>query len=363
MRVVIVGDGPGGVELAGRLAGEWDVTVVDRETLPHYTKPMLSHYIAGFVRREKLFPHGLDWYEKKGIDLRLGIEAKLIDRARKVLLTDGGEVSYDVLVLATGAKPREPTVEGREHILTLRTIWDAEKIKAAIEEEGGAVIIGGGFIGLELAGNLAKAGYDVHLVHRSGTLLHLDEELSGMIKGRLEEAGVTFHLNADLLKADAEGITTTKGYIPGKPKVCAIGIVPNVEIARKSGIHVGRGILIDEGFRTSAKDVYAIGDCAEYNGIICGTAKGAAAHARVLANLLLGKEDRYDFEFRSTLFKFGDLPLAIIGNTRGEGHWLEEGVKVFTEGERVTGAVIIGDARKAFSLERRIKEGVSLREL
>jgi NADPH-dependent 2,4-dienoyl-CoA reductase/sulfur reductase-like enzyme len=111
LRIVIVGNGPGGVELARALSGHFDVTMVERESLPHYSKPMLSHYIAGFLPEEKLFPYTLDWYEEKGIDLRLGVEAKAIDRARKVLVASRGDVPYDVLVLATGARARPPSAE------------------------------------------------------------------------------------------------------------------------------------------------------------------------------------------------------------------------------------------------------------
>ncbi|WP_367884287.1 NAD(P)/FAD-dependent oxidoreductase [Thermococcus sp. JCM 11816] len=221
------------------------------------------------------------------------------------------------------------------------------------------MIIGGGFIGLELAGNLAKAGYGVKLIHRRDTFLGLDEELSSLIREKLEESGVEFHLGAELLKADENGLLTTRGgYVEGKVKICAIGIIPNVEIARRSGIHTGRGILIDDHFRTSAKDVYAIGDCAEYSGIICGTAKAAAGHAKVLANLLRGgKEDRYPFELRSSVFKFGDLPIAIIGKTRGgEGEWLDEHTKAFFQDGKLVGAVVIGDIRKAFSIEKELKK-------
>lgn len=356
MRVVIIGNGPGGVELAKELSGEHEVLIVEREEVPFYSKPMLSHYIAGFIEREKLFTYSLDWYERKGISLKLGEEAKLIDRARKVLVTDKGEYPYDILVIATGARAREPTVEGKEHLLTLRSIEDAERIKALLEEHGEALIVGGGFIGLELAGNLAKAGYGVKLIHRRETFLGLDEELSGLIRERLEESGVEFHLSAELLKADENGLLTTRGYVEGKVKICAIGIIPNVEIARRSGIHTGRGILIDDHFRTSAEDVYAIGDCAEYSGIICGTAKAAAGHAKVLANLLRGKEDRYPFELRSSVFKFGDLPIAIIGKTKGEGEWLDEYTKAFFQDGKLVGAVVIGDIRRAFSIEKELKK-------
>ncbi|NJE31384.1 NAD(P)/FAD-dependent oxidoreductase [Thermococcus sp. 18S1] len=360
MRIVIVGNGPGGVELAKHLAGEFDVTLVEKENLPHYSKPMLSHYIAGFIPEEKLFPYSIDWYGEKGINLLLGTEAKLIDRLRKVLVTEGGEIPYDALVIATGARAREPSIKGKEHILTLRTLKDAKLIKERLEEEGEITILGGGFIALELAGNLAKAGYRVRLIHRGRTLLGLDEELSGIITEKLEGVGVEFHLETNALGADEDGLKTDKGYIKGRLKVCAFGIVPNKELAVRSGIHAGRGILIDDRFRTSARDVYAMGDCAEHGGTVGGTAKTAVGQAKVLANILRGVEDRYDFSFRSAFFKFADFGVAIIGKTKGSGSWIERDTKAFYEGERLVGAVVLGNVKKAFRLEKAIKEGLSI---
>ena len=363
MRLLIVGNGVAGITLAKELSGEFDVTIVDRENIPYYSKPMLSHYIAGFIDKKALFPYSFEWYEKKGIRLKLGVEAKVIDRARKRLITSGGELNYDILVLATGAKAKEAVVEGKEYIKVLRTFEDAESIKDALEHEGRIIILGGGFIALELAGNLAKAGYDVKLVHRRNTFLGLDEELSEILKGKLENAGVKFYLNTNLLKADENGVLTDKGYIDGKLKVCAFGIVPNKEIAMRSGIHTGRGILIDEQFRTSAKDVYAIGDCAEYNGIICGTARASMEHARVLANLLREKEGRYNFEFRSLVFKFADFSIAVIGKIKGNGQWINENIKIFSSQGKILGAVIFNDLKTATKLEKLIRMGASLNEL
>ncbi len=207
MRLLIVGNGPGGVELAKQLSDEYEVTIIEQENLPYYTKPLLNHYIAGTVKKEKLFPYSLEWYENKGIELRLGTKAEVIDRARKKLITSAGKLPYDLLV------------------------------------------------------------------------------------------------------------------------------------------------------------IYAIGDCAEYNGIICGTAKGAMGHARVLANLIRDEEDRYAFEFRSTVFKFGDFPIAIIGETKGNGNWLDNNTKVFLKEGKVVGAVIIKDVKRALELERKIKSRVSIDEL
>ena len=357
MRVVIVGNGAGGVELAKRLPGDFDITIIEKESIPHYSKPMLSHYIAGFIPEESLFPYSRDWYEKKGIELKLGTEARFIDRARKVLVTSGREIPYDILVIAAGARARAPPVTGAEHILTLRTLSDAKLIRERLEEEGEITVLGGGFIALELAGNLAKAGYRVRLVHRRETLLGLDGELSKMIREKLEETGVEFYLNTSILSADGEGLRTDRGYIAGRLKVCAFGIVANRELALRSGIHAGRGILIDDHFRTSARDVYAIGDCAEHGGIISGTARAVAEQARILASLLMGAEESYDFSFRSAFFNFAGLSLAVIGKTSGEGEWLEENVKVFYENGKPAGAVVIDDIRKAMKLEKDIKLG------
>ncbi|WP_258084171.1 NAD(P)/FAD-dependent oxidoreductase [Thermococcus thermotolerans] len=358
MRVVIVGNGPGGVELAKDLSKEFDVTIVEKENLPHYSRPMLSHYIAGFLPEKKLFPYSLEWYEKNGINLLLGAKAKLIDRLRKVLVTERGEIPYDALVIATGARAREPSIRGKEHILTLRTLEDAKLIKERLEDEGEVTILGGGFIALELAGNLAKAGYTVRVVHRRETLLGLDRELSERIKEELEGTGVEFHLKSQAISADEDGLNTETGYIPGKLKVCAFGIVPNRELAVKSGIHAGRGILVDDHLRTSARDVYAIGDCAELGGVIGGTAKAAIEQAKVLARVLRGADERYDLSFRSAFFKFADFSVAIIGRTKGRSEWLDGNTKVFYEGEKAIGAVVLGDLRKALRLEKIIREGL-----
>ncbi|WP_457742525.1 NAD(P)/FAD-dependent oxidoreductase [Thermococcus sp.] len=359
MRVVIAGNGPGGLELAKHLHREFNVTIVERESLPHYSKPLLSHYIAGSLPEEKLFPYSLDWYERKRINLRLGTEARLIDRVRKVLVTSEGEVPYDILVIATGARAREPSIREKEHILTLRTLKDAELIKERLEEEGEITILGGGFIALELAGNLAKAGYNVRLVHRGRTVLGLDDELSERIREALEGAGVEFHLETNAFGADEKGLKTDRGYLPGRLKVCAFGIVPNRKLAVKSGIHAGRGILIDDRFRTSARDVYAIGDCAELGDIVGGTANAAAEQAKVLARILAGENVRY-VPFRSAFFKFADFGVAIIGRTKGQGQWLDEDTRVFYDGGNVSGVVVLGNAKKAFRLENAIKEGLPI---
>ncbi|PLV57044.1 pyridine nucleotide-disulfide oxidoreductase [Thermotoga sp. SG1] len=355
MKVLIVGNGPGGVELAKQLSEDHEITIVEKETVPYYTKPMLSHYVAGDVKEENLFPYSLDWYRKKGINLLLGTTAKRIDTERKILETDKEILEYDTLVLATGAGPRKIQIPGSERMFTLRTIEDAKKLKEAIEKEGELVIIGGGFIGLELAGNLSKKGFKVKVVEKTNSLMGLDEDLTERIKSELEKYGVEFYLGRDVERIENDILVTDKEEIPAKVVLCSIGIVPEVSLAKESGIDVNKGILVDRMFKTSKPDVYAIGDCAEHDGIICGTAKAAMAHAKVLANNLRGIPDEYDFQFRSSYFKFGDFPIAVLGSLTKDGNWLDNETKAFYRDGKIVGVVVFEDMKKAREWEERLR--------
>lgn len=356
MRLVIIGNGPAGVELAKRVSNHYEVTIIDEAELPFYFKPMLSNYIAGFSRKEDLFQYDFTWYEKNDIRLLAGMKVNKIDLSAKKVFTADVEYSFDILVLATGARPRELAVEGSELLLMLRTFHDAENIKKQLEASDEVVIVGTGFIGLEVAGNLSKAGYKIKMIGKSENFLGLDQELSNIIKKHLEQDGVEFHLTANIEKIDKMGILTDKGYVKGQVKICAIGVIPNKELAKASGINVERGVLIDERFRTSVQDVYAIGDCSEFQGILCGTAKTASEHAKVLADILRGNENSFDFGFRSSIFKFGDFPISIIGRTTQEGKWIDGNTKVFHQQSKIVGAVVLQDIRKAAEMEQRIKE-------
>lgn len=356
MKVVIVGNGPGGVELAKRLAKEHDVTIVEREETPYYVKPMMSHYVAGDADESQLFPYSLDWYRKNRIELLLKTEARRIDAENRTIHTDAGALSFDVLVLATGARARKITVPGAENMLTLRTWQDAKRLKERLEKGKELLIVGAGFIGLELAGNLAKKGYRIRVVEKTSYLLNLEKELTERIKERLESYGVEFFLGRDIERIEKDVLVTDKEEIPARLILCAIGIVPEIELAKESGAKVNRGVLVDKKFRTSLPNVYAIGDCAEFEGIISGTAKAAMDQAKVLANILSGLSDEFDFQFRSSYFKFADLPLAILGRIEGEPRWIDEHTRAFYKDDRIVGVVVLEDTKQARAWEERLRK-------
>lgn len=317
------------VEFVKELFGEYEVFIFEREEVLFYLKFMLSYYIVGLIEKEKFFIYFFDWYERKGINLKFGEEVKLIDRVRKVFVMDKGEYFYDIFVIVIGVRVREFIVDGKEYFFIFRSIEDVEGIKVLFEEYGEVVIIGGGFIGFELVGNFVKVGYGVKLIYWRDIFFGFDEEFSSLIREKLEELGVEFYFGVEFLKVDENGFLIIRGYIEGKVKICVIGIILNVEIVRRSGIYIGRGILIDDYFRIFVKDVYVIGDCVEYSGIICGIVKVVVGYVKVLVNFLRGKEDCYFFEFCFLVFKFGDLLIVIIGKMRGEGEWFDEYIKVF----------------------------------
>ncbi|PLV59452.1 NAD(P)/FAD-dependent oxidoreductase [Thermotoga sp. KOL6] len=358
MRVVIIGNGPGGIELAKQLFKDHEVTIVEKENVPYYTKPMLSHYIAGLTKEENLFPYSLEWYKEKGINLLLGTEARRINIERKTVDTNKGTFAYDALVLATGAKPRKVHIPGEENMLTLRTLDDAKKLKEKVEKEGELLIIGGGFIGLELAGNLSKRGYKVKVVEKTPFLMGMDKDLTAKIKEKLEEYGVEFFLSRNIEKIENDAVVTDKEKIPSKVVLCSIGIVPEVTLAKESGLSTNKGILVDKTFKTSVSDIYAIGDCAEFRGIVCGTAKAAMMHAKVLANNLKGLPDEYDFYFRSSYFKFGDFPIAMVGTFTKDGKWLDNETKAFYKDGRIVGVVVLEDMKKAREWEEKLRDSL-----
>lgn len=355
MRIVVVGNGPAGVEVAKRLSKVHEVTIVEKEELPHYNKPMLSHYVAGEIQKDQAFPYPLDWYEKNGIKLLLKTTATRIDLENRVLETTAGSIGFDVLVLAMGAKPRKLSVPGEQYALTLRTWDDAERLKERVEKEKELLIIGGGFIGLELAGNLSKKGYKVRIVEKTNFLLGLDRELTDRIKNGLQSYGVEFFLGRDIERIEKDVLITDKEEIPARLVLCAIGIVPEVALARESGLKVNKGIFVDRKLRTSSPNVYALGDCAECEGIISGTAKAAVEQAKVLANVLNGQDDEYDFHFRSSYFKFGDLPIAIVGRIDGGGKWIDERTKAFYRDDEIVGVVVFEDMKSARMWEEKLR--------
>jgi 3-phenylpropionate/trans-cinnamate dioxygenase ferredoxin reductase subunit len=258
--VLLVGGGVAAARCArtlrrGGFAGS--IVLVGDEPMPPYNRPPLSkELLRGEVPEELILAEPLPWYERRGVQLLLGVAATSLDpEARLVELADGARLRYGNLLLATGAAPRRPPLEAR----VLRTVADARAIRDAAKPGTRAVVIGGGFIGVEAAASLAARGATVTLLERSPALWAgaFGTAVSAWAVARLEAVGVEVRLGAGATGEDVVGA----GLV-----VAGVGVEPRVELALAAGLDVDDGILVDERQATSVPDIYAAGDAARARG-------------------------------------------------------------------------------------------------
>lgn len=275
--IVIVGGGAAGfaaAEMLRRQRYEGRILMLSQDDAPPVDRPNLSKdYLAGTAPEDWVPLRPDDFYATHGIELQLNAEVVRIDvHARAAALADGSRVSYDRLLLATGAEPVRPTIPGAErpHVHTLRSLADARSIIsiiAAARTARRAVVLGASFIGLEVAASLRTRGLDVHVVAPGKRPMErvLGPQMGDFVRALHEEHGVVFHLE-ELARAIEETEVKLKGggTIPADLVVAGIGVRPRTALAERSGLTVDRGIVVDAHLGTSAPGIFAAGDIARY---------------------------------------------------------------------------------------------------
>ncbi len=301
-RLVVVGNGMAGMraveELLSRAPDRFDITVIGAEPHPNYNRILLSSVLAGDKMLGEIVVNSRSWYDEQDIRLIAGIGATAFDRlARQVVLADGSAVPYDKLLLATGSRPLAPAIPGIgfANVRAFRDIADVEGMIEAAKCERRAVVIGGGLLGLEAAWGLKRRGMSVALVHLMPTLMErqLDAAAGALLLRSLEARGIEFFTNSqteEIVGTDrAEAIVLADGRrIPADLIVLAVGIRPNVELARKAELDVNRGILVGDDMATSDPDIYAVGECIEHNGQVFGLVAPIWDQAKVCGARLAG---------------------------------------------------------------------------
>ena len=275
MTTIIVGAGHGGGTAAALLRqnGYADpIILIGEEPHPPYQRPPLSKgWLKGEVDGDGLLLRPSAWYAEANIDLRTSTRVVSLDRAsRTVTLSTGEVLAYDKLIIATGARARRLVLPGSDlnGFLELRTIEDAEAIKARLRPGFRLAVIGGGYVGLEVAASARKLGAEVDLLEREDRLLArvAGPVLSGFFQQLHEEQGVRFHFDVTV-----EGFEGLDGQVSGirlagaEPLSCdavlvGIGAIPNDDLAREAGLHCDDGVVVDHQARTSDPDIHAIGD-------------------------------------------------------------------------------------------------------
>ncbi|MBN1868148.1 FAD-dependent oxidoreductase [Candidatus Sumerlaeota bacterium] len=342
-KLVVIGAVAGGASAAARarrLSEDSQIVLVERGDYVSFANCGLPYHIAGEIQeRSKLIlrtPESLA--RQLAIDVRVRTEAVSIDtRAKTVTLrrVDTGEESvesYDALILSPGAAPIRPPIPGADlpQVLSLRTIPDMDAINRRIDEAGArrVVAIGGGFIGLEMAEGLRRRGLEVALVERlPQVLLPLDVEMAAYLHEELRDDGVDLYL-ADGVAAieetsdgGIEAVLESGRRVSGDFALLAVGVRPEVDLAREAGIRIGSlgGIEVDEQMRTSAPEVYAVGDAVEVRDFVTGEtalvplAGPANRQGRVAANAVFGRADAYKATQGTLIVRVFSLVAAATG--------------------------------------------------
>jgi 3-phenylpropionate/trans-cinnamate dioxygenase ferredoxin reductase subunit len=274
-RVVILGAGHAGGSAAAYLRQygyEGPITLVgDEPVLPYQRPPLSKAWLKGEAGQDDLQLRPESFYAEQDIKLRLGVRARRIDReARQVVLDDGEALPYDTLILATGARARRLALPGGEMagVLELRTAADAEALKAGLEPGKRLLIVGGGYVGLEVAASARALGAEVMVVEREPRILArvAHPVLSDFFMDYHRRHGVAFELNAGVETLEGEGGQTRAARLnDGRRMVCdlvliGVGALPNQELAAEAGIACDNGVLVDIEARTDDPAIYAVGD-------------------------------------------------------------------------------------------------------
>lgn len=335
MRVVIVGGVAGGMSAATRmrrLNAEAEIIVLEKSGYVSYANCGLPYYVGGVIEDEDALllqtPESL--HARFRLDVRVASEVTSIDADQKSVSVKNlrtGEVTnlaYDKLILSPGASPIVPPISGVERAHTLRTVEDVERIATSVERKpASAVVIGGGFIGVEIAENLIHKGIRTSVVEAAPQVLApLDPEMASLVAKEMRSHGVDLHLGVAAQTISETSVTLTNGVeIPAELVILAIGVRPDTGLAKNAGLAIGErgGIAVDEFNRTSNPDIYAIGDAAEKRDALDGSsnlvplANIANRHGRVVADHIAGREVRPVLTIGTAIVKVFNLAIAATG--------------------------------------------------
>ncbi|MEW9806251.1 NAD(P)/FAD-dependent oxidoreductase [Mesorhizobium sp. ZMM04-5] len=332
--VVIIGAGHGGVQAAASLREEgYDGRIVligDEAELPYHKPPLSKTFIKDPAAQPQIL-RAEAFFAGASIELALGERVASLDPAAgRVTLASGTDLPFDKAVLATGSRPRTLTFEGGPlgGVLSLRSIADARLIRDLAAQVEDVVVLGGGFIGLEIAATLAAGGRNVTVVEAQDRLLAraVAPAISAHVAQRLSEAGVRILLQTMVGQLEGENghvsavVTSTGERVAARMLIVGIGVTPSTELAEAAGITIANGIRVDQQMRSSAPDVLAIGDCASYRHWLTGedvrleSVQNATDQARLAARTITGHADAYSAVpwFWSDI---GDMKLQMVGLT------------------------------------------------
>ena len=398
MKVVIIGNNVAGTFTAQNLRSlneDIEIEVFTQEQYPYYTRIKLPELIPEKVTIDSLIVFNEDWYKSKRINLHLNKKAVSIDPKNKTVLfeNDDDPVHYDKLVLALGSTPNIPPIknarelkERNKGVFTLRTIDDALEIKDYIEKltVKKAIVIGGGLLGLELANQLKDTNLETTVVEFFPRLLprQLDEECGSMLKNEIESRDINVVLDAAteeiLGNGKVSGIKLKDGRIfEAGIILIQAGIRLTIDLAKNAGIETNRGIIVNKFLETSKKDIYAVGDCVEYNNQVWGIIPACMEQSKIVAASIIGsKRVEYEGTTPKNTLKIVGIDLTSIGtidpSKEETGGWeiLKKAdkkdccyQKLILKDNKLKGAILFGDNKALSYVYKKMEEDVDKEEL
>ena len=384
-KLVVIGAGMASGRVLEHLfeaGAPFEVTLFNAEPRGNYNRIMLSPVLSGEKAFEEIVTHDDGWYAEHGVTCRFGEKVVAIDRSRKVVVGEKGEVPYDKLIIATGSAPFIIPLPGHDlpGVVAYRDLEDTNAMIAASSRPGAkAVVIGGGLLGLEAAAGLRLRGMDVTVLHLMGHLMErqLDEAAGYLLKKDLEKRGIEVLLKASTQRIEGDGkverVVLEDGTVLDADIVCmAVGIRPAGQIGADAGLTCGKAITVDAQMRTSDPDIFAVGECVEFDGNLFGLVAPLYDQARVLAKTLLGEDDAFAMRELSTKLKVTGCDLFSAGDF-ADGEAREDIVfrdparsiykRLVIEDDRLIGAVMYGDTADGNWFFGLIKDQTDIEEM
>ena len=386
-KIIVIGAGAGScgfVNSYRKLNTEDEITVFSKENFPFYNRVMLPDYISGAQEWKQLVKMSDKEEAAHNITLHRGVSVEHINRAEKTVTDSKGIVHhYDVLLMATGSSPfmlRDvPAIKG---IFTMRSRVDADNFKNHVDASNGKVIIvGGGLLGIELAASLREVNVEVTIVQRISRLMdrQLDPLGSQLLHEELTDKGVDIYYNDEIDRfignETLQGVKLKSGLIiKGQAVVIAIGTIPNIELAKASGIECKRGVVVNEYLQTNDPSVYAIGEIAEFRGFLYGITAAAEQQAEIVARHLSGDISKYyEGSLLMNILKMHGTDLCSLGLAEcPDEPGYEEVVfidkakryykKCIIHNDRLVGAILIGDKSEFLEYRDLIQNKMELSE-
>ncbi len=380
-RIVVVGNGMVGHKLIDNLithekASEYEIVTFSEEPRLAYDRVQLSSYFAG-ATAEDLMMTSEGYYKENGVNYVLNekvIELKASEN--KIVTASGREEAYDKLVLATGSYPFVPPIPGKdqEHCLVYRTIEDLEAITASAKESKVGVVVGGGLLGLEAANALKNLGLEVHVVEFSPRLMavQLDEGGGELLRKKISELGVNIHTSKNTQEIVAGETARYRmnfadgEYLETDMILFSAGIRPQDELARKFDLEIGErgGIVINNFCQTSVDNIYAVGECALWDGKIYGLVAPGYSMAKVAVSHITGGEEAFTGADMSTKLKLLGVDVASVGDAHGRtpgslSFVYQDGVNdvykrivISEDKSKLLGAVLVGEVEAYGTLQQ-----------